>query len=179
MVLPELHFIPVTAGNSGDYLDLGIQSYNQHYLHLWHNADPSGYFNSYFTEEAIAKEIELDGLMHFIVKRGSDSIGIIKLNDERPLHPFQDESILLLEKIYFLEQYSGQGYGKRALEKIEMLTHDMGKRWLWLETMQKGQAKYFYLNRGFEVLKETRLNYPNAIDEERPMFVLIKDLKAS
>ena len=174
-----LQFIPVQVDNANLYLELGMQSYREHYLHLWHNADPTDYFSTYFTEEAIQKELRAKGLHHFIVQVGADPIGIVKLNDEKALPPFPDDQALLLEKIYFLNKFSGQGYGKIALRQIESMAQAMGKRWLWLDTMQKGKAKHFYFKQGFEMLKEIRLHYPNAIDDERPMLVLIKDLQDS
>ena len=179
MALTDLQFIPVTAENANLYLELGMQSYREHYLHLWQNADPTDYFSTYFTEEAIRKELQAKGLEHFIVRVGSDPIGVVKLNDEKSLPPFPDNSALLLEKIYFLNAFVGKGYGKIALKQIEKIAASMGKRWLWLDTMQKGKAKNFYFQQGFELLKEIQLHYPNAIDAERPMIVLVKDLRAS
>ena len=178
MAHADLQFIPVTAENANLYLELGMQSYKEHYLHLWQKADPTDYFSTYFTEEAIRTELRAAGLEHFIVKVGSDPIGIVKLNDEKPLPPFPDNKALLLEKIYFLKEFSGKGYGKIALKQIEKIAMSMGKRWLWLDTMQKGRAKNFYFKQGFELLKEIQLHYPNAIDAERPMIIMVKDLEA-
>ena len=156
MTLPDVQFIPVTRSNSEQYLDLGKQSYREHYLHLWHNGDPSDYFNIYFTTDAIRNELQATQLKHFIVQVGADPIGIVKLNDKKSLPPFPDDQSLLLEKIYFLEKFSGKGYGKVALRQIESIARSMGKRWLWLDTMQKGKAKNFYFDQGFEIHKEIR-----------------------
>jgi len=177
MSASEMQFVPVDDKNSDLYLELGMQSYNEHYLHLWHNRDPTDYFSTYFTSDAIRNDLQLKELRYFIVHVGADPIGIVKLNDEESLPPFPDDRALLLEKIYFLKEFSGKGFGTAALRHIEQIANAMGKRWLWLDTMQRGQAKNFYLNQGFEVLKEIQLHYPNAIDEERPMLVLIKDLE--
>ena len=174
-----MKLVPVSGKNADRYLDVGRQSYREHYLHLWHDADPSDYFNTYFTPESLGQELEQDGLSHYIVQLDSEPIGIIKLNDDQSLPPFPDASTLLLEKIYLLKEFSGKGYGKKAVMQIEEKARTMAKRWLWLETMQKGNAKFFYRHLGYEILKETRLPYPNAIDSERPMLLLIKDLKAS
>ena len=176
MLSSELQFIPVTAANSEHYLELGKQSYREHYLHLWQDGDPSDYFSTYFTQEAIHKELASEKLQHYILQVAADPIGIVKLNNERSISPFPQNETLLLEKIYLLNQYSGKGYGKVALGQIEEIAKVMGKRWLWLDTMQKGKAKNFYFALGFEILKEIQLHYPHAIDAERPMIVLIKDL---
>lgn len=177
MSASELHFVPVSENNSSLYLEVGMQSYREHYLHLWKDSDPSDYFDTYFTEDAIQKELLQDGLAHYILQVGHDAIGIVKLNDLRNLPPFPESKTLLLEKIYLLRNYSGKGYGTIAMARIQHIAKSKGKRWLWLDTMQKGRARNFYINEGFEIVKETQLHYPNAIDAERPMIVFIKDLE--
>lgn len=158
------------------YLELGIRSYKAHYLHLWIDQDPADYIQSSFTPEVVAREIENPDLFHYIAYAGSGPIGIVKLNASR-VYPLGDRpASLLLEKIYLLRSASGKGYGARILHEVERLAREMEMEWLWLEAMQKGRALHFYLERGFEKAGETRLPFPNAVDEERPMFILIKPL---
>lgn len=161
------------------YVELGIQSYKEHYVHLWKKNDPSEYLQSNFTTDVLAAELEQSGLYHFIAYGDDRPIGIVKLNALRELHHYPTQDTLLLEKIYFLKQYSGLGYGKTILQEIIDTAHQLKKKWLWLEAMQKGEALAFYLKRGFEIFGETQLTYTNAIEEERPMYVLIKELQAS
>lgn len=169
----------VTSSLAEKYLELGIQSYKEHYLHLWKNDDPTEYLHSNFTKEILAAELGQSGLYHFIAYGHGRPIGIVKLNALRKLPPFPNRDTLLLEKIYFLKHYSGFGYGTEILEAIIKTALQLKKKWLWLEAMQKGDALRFYLKRGFEISGVTKLPYMNARDEERPMYFLVKELRAS
>jgi len=84
---------------------------------------------------------------------------------------------MLLERLYLLQEYSGKGIGKQALDFVTDEALKMGKRVLWLDTMRKGPALLFYRKHGFVVLEEKTLHYPDSIEEERPMYILIKSLK--
>lgn len=167
---------PLRTDQIGLYLELGIRSYKAHYLHLWEDQDPGDYFQANFTPEVVAKEIENPELFHFIAYADSHAIGIVKLNASRHFPPGNKPASLLLEKIYLLRSVSGKGHGTRILKEIERLAREMGMEWIWLEAMQKGRALQFYLDKGFEKAGETRLPFPNAREEERPMFILVKPL---
>lgn len=176
---PRAYLRSVTLSLIDQYVDLGIQSYKEHYLHLWKDNDPSQYLQSNFTKEILSTELGQSGLYHFIAYGDDHPIGIVKLNASRELQPYPPRDTLLLEKIYFLREYSGMGYGKKILQEIIDTAFQLKKRWLWLEAMQKGDALLFYLKKGFEIFGETQLKFSNSREEERPMFVLVKELRES
>ncbi|WP_435623026.1 GNAT family N-acetyltransferase [Flagellimonas sp.] len=82
----------------------------------------------------------------------------------------------MIQKIYLLQEHSGKGYGYQLLEILEDYARNLGKRLVWLDTMQNGTALNFYLKNGFVIHKKSRLALPNAIEEERPMLVLTKEI---
>ena len=179
MSKPRAYLRSVSSSLAEKYLELGIRSYKEHYLHLWKNNDPTEYLQSNFTKEILSSELGQAGLYHFIAYGHGLPIGIIKLNALRELPTYPKRDTLLLEKIYFLKQYSGFGYGTEILIEIIKTSLQLKKKWLWLEAMQKGNALRFYLKRGFEIIGETQLPYKNARDAERPMYFLVKELGTS
>jgi len=158
------------------YIQLGKQTYNEHYLHLWKNGIPSQYFETYYIPEKVQLEIEDPKLLHFIIELDQKAIGIVKLNSKEISELVTEIPSVLLEKIYILNSYSGKGIGSVVMRKIEELLRDQGVKSLWLDTMKKGRTLSFYQRQGFHILGEKRLHYTNIKEEERPMCILNKSL---
>lgn len=172
----EIDITAVSDANSNTYLELGIRSYKQHYLHLWENADPTPYISENFTEEIIAKELQSDLLRHYIVKRNSMPAGIFKLVLNAAIGEYKSDEALLIEKIYLLGEYSGQGLGKVCLDFVFKEAKKLNKKLVWLDTMKNGRALDFYLNSGFQVTAEKELSYPSVLEEQKPMLILSHQL---
>nr|WP_299384475.1 GNAT family N-acetyltransferase [Allomuricauda sp.] len=172
----EVILEPVTQSNMETYMNVGIQSYKEHYLHLWERGDPTPYISRSFTEAVVSSDLENPNLKHFLVKVGESVAGIVKLVLHCPLDEHAAEQALLAQKIYLLKAHSGKGLGKQVLGLIEEYARTLGKKIVWLDTMQKGGPIKFYLKNGFVIKKESELEIPNAIPEEKPMWVLTKQL---
>lgn len=164
--------IPLTSELISTYNRVGTASYHQHYLHLWPNEDPSQYIESSFTPEVIDREIKDSNLQHFLIEQQDEIAGILKLIVDAPTYDFSRQEAIHLEKIYILEEHSGQGLGKKCINFVIDLAESKGKKVLWLDTMKKGRALNFYLNLGFEIFGEKLLEFPNVHDDQRPMYKL-------
>ncbi|MEM8848320.1 MAG: GNAT family N-acetyltransferase [Bacteroidota bacterium] len=171
-----IYLQPVTPDVVSIYLDIGLKSYQQHYLHLWEKQNPTPYVSKSFTNEVLEEELIDDNVENFLVKVEETVIGIVKLIKNKAIEEHDAKSSLLIQKIYFLKEYSGKGYGQQLLSLLEKYARELGKKIIWLDTMQKGNALNFYLRNGFSILKESKLELPHAIEAERPMWVLTKTL---
>lgn len=158
------------------YIQLGKDTYNEHYLYLWKNKIPVEYFQTYYTREKVRAELQDPDLSHFIIFSKEIPIGIVKLNVNELSDINLEPPSVLLEKIYMLNAYSGKGIGGQVIRLLEGQLKRQGVRTLWLETMKKGKTLSFYQRRGFEIIGEKQLHYRNIKDEERPMFILSKKL---
>ncbi|MBT8236250.1 MAG: GNAT family N-acetyltransferase [Bacteroidia bacterium] len=158
------------------YIQLGKQTYNEHYLHLWKDGIPSEYFEAYYTPEKVQTEIGDTNLSHFIIELEQRPIGIVKLNAIEKSELVTERPSILLEKIYLLNAYSGKGIGRVVIRKIEELLRNQGVKALWLDTMKKGRTLSFYKSQGYHILGEKLLHYTQIKEEERPMCVLSKSL---
>ena len=166
----------VTPELVNTYIETGIQSYKQHYLHLWENENPAPYLSISFTLDVLKEELADENVEHYLVQVENTVIGIVKLIRDKGLDDYDAEAALLIQKIYLLREFSGKGYGEQLLVAIETYAKTLGKTLIWLDTMQKGKAIHFYLKNGFSIYKKSKLNLPHAIEEERPMWILIKTL---
>ncbi|MEM8848254.1 MAG: GNAT family N-acetyltransferase [Bacteroidota bacterium] len=165
---------PVTADLIHIYIETGLTSYKQHYLHLWKNQDPNPYISKSFTSEVLKEELADDNVENFLVKADDKIIGVVKLIKDKALDEYEAHSTLLIQKIYLLQEYSGMGYGQELISLLETHAKKLGKRVIWLDTMQKGDALRFYLRNGFIIHRESLLELPHAIEDERPMWILAK-----
>ncbi len=168
----QIEFIPVTSLNKAVYIEVGIRSYKEHYLHLWPNSDPSPYFSNNYTDEIVTKELQNDNLQHYLVLYNRKPVGILKLVINAALGAYRPEDALLAEKIYLLADYSGMGLGKACLHFIIEKASNTGKKIIWLDTMKNGRALDFYLKFGFEIVGEKELPYPSALEVQKAMLIL-------
>lgn len=170
----EMHI--VSEGNMESYIQIGITSYHQHYLHLWENRNPAPYIDSSFTTPVLEKDIQDPNLGHFIVVESGKEAGIIKIVKNAPVLTYSGKQAMLLEKIYLLASSSGKGLGKRCLKYLIEYARRLNKEIIWLDTMKTGRALSFYQNFGFEIIGEKELLYPGVLDDQKGMFLLRYEL---
>ncbi len=171
-----IHFEPLTPEKHPIYISVGTKAYNQHYLHLWPDGNSSTYIQNSFTNEVLAKEAMDTNTRLFIIHLKKSPVGILKFTLNEGLGPYSEEDALYVDKIYMLKEATGMGIGKKILQFISLRAKEMDKKIVWLDTMQKGAALNFYLKNGFEIYAETEVPFENAIESEKPMYVVVKVL---
>ncbi len=179
MRLSRVHGVelkPLTEALAGIYIDIGIQSYGQHYLHLWPQGDPSPYIESSFTTEVVKRELLDTNAMHFLITQENETVGILKVILNAPLEAYPGKNALLLEKIYLLQSFSGRGIGKICLSIILEYAKSLEKEILWLDTMKKGRALSFYQDFGFRIVGEKRLPFKSALEDQKAMYILAYEI---
>lgn len=156
-------------------LAVAIQSYNEHYTHLWLD-EGKNYVKNSFNEDQLLKEINNPDSTFFLVLIESIPVGFIKLNIDKAIDAYTSIEALELERIYFLKEVSGKGLGKEALAMITKLAKDRGKKVIWLKAMKGGDAHGFYQKQGFVLTSEMLLNYPLIKEEHRGMVAMLKTI---
>ncbi|SDQ56870.1 GNAT family N-acetyltransferase [Flagellimonas zhangzhouensis] len=172
----DLNFIPVTLANLDTYLEVGVKSYREHYLHLWTNADPTPYISYGLTKSVVEKELKDPNASHYLINCKGETVGILKLVLHCGIDEITPEEALKAEKIYFLKEHSGKGLGKQTLQWIETKAKSLNKKLVWLDTMQKGNPIHFYQKNGYVIKRESEVILPGVLDTEKPMWILTKKL---
>lgn len=172
----QMEFIPLTTDNQSVYMDVGTQSYEEHYLHLWTNRDPTPYLNTSFTPEVVQQELQSEHCFNYLVKCNDDFAGILKLVTDKGWGAIKDADSLYLHRLYLLRKSTGQGVGQRVLEFVEAFGKKRNKSMIWLEAMKKGQAKNFYKNQGFKIIGDSTVNLNGVLHEEKEMWVMYKHI---
>lgn len=156
-------------------LAVAIQSYNEHYTHLWHDEGKS-YVKNSFSNEQLSKEIDNSNAIFFHVLIDSAPVGFLKLNIDKAIDSYNSNEALELERIYFLKDAAGKGLGRETLSMITKFAKDRQKKAIWLKAMKGGNAQGFYKKQGFELIGETILTLPYIKEEHKGMVVMLKEI---
>ncbi|WP_419214158.1 GNAT family N-acetyltransferase [Maribacter sp. X9] len=169
-------FEPLTPNLYDDYIKIGTIAYNQHYLHLWPNGDTSTYIESSFTKEVLLQEEQDDNTVLYLIKTNKSYVGLLKIILHKSIANYKAIESLYIDKIYIQKEFTGIGLGRKTLEFVTGLSKKLSKKAIYLETMQKGPALPFYLAHGFHIIDMTKVPFANAVEEEKPMYVLLKEI---
>lgn len=171
-----IHITPITQAEYTTYIEVGTKGYNQHYIHLWPDRDSTPYIQGSFTNEVLLKEETDPNTILFLIYKDKQAAGVLKLTIDCPLAPFSGNEALLINKIYLLNEFSGKGIGEKILQFITLRAKELNKKIIWLESMQKGPALKFYFKNGFEIHGDTKVPFTNVIEEEKPMYLMVKKI---
>ena len=64
----EINFIPVNEKNIDTYIEVGIKSYKEHYLHLWKNQDPSPFINAFLNKVYVLEALKSTTQLFYLIK---------------------------------------------------------------------------------------------------------------
>jgi ribosomal protein S18 acetylase RimI-like enzyme len=171
-----VHFEPITPEVYKSYIEVGTKAYNQHYRHLWPAGKTYPYINNSFTHEVLKKEANDENTLLYRIIYNQKPVGILKFTINASTGTFSEEEALYIDKIYILNEYSGKGIGKKALQFVILRAKEIGKTIVWLDSMQKGPALNFYLKNGFEIHSESQVTFPTVLESEKLMWVMVKQI---
>lgn len=171
-----VHFEPVSDETFDTYISVGTKAYNEHYLHLWPNADSSPYIKTSFTQAIVKQESEDINTQLFLIKHNQECVGIFKIVIDCELEGYSKKEALYLDKIYITKEASGMGIGTKTLKFIQLRAKEAKKHVVWLAAMQKGPALNFYKKNGFYIHSSIEIKFKQVIEAEKPMFIMKKKL---
>jgi len=174
--LVRLQFVPVVGDNILVYIKVGVQSYEEHYQYLWKHRDITPFIAANLTQQVVEHSLSDPCQKLFIIYRKNTAVGILALTLDALLDMPDSRNNILLNKLYLLRAATGSGIGTAALSFLEKFARAYHKQLLWLFTMQKGKPKYFYWRNGYKIVKPAEITLPNVLDEEKPMWLMVKRL---
>lgn len=154
-----------------DLIQVAQQSYREHYLYLWLD-NGEGYMQASFNFDKLYGELSDLNSVFFLIQDDQRLVGLIKLNINSATGSYSADEALELERIYFIKEASGKGFGKEAISFVVNFSKQRNKSIIWLKAMDSSAAVDFYKKRGFQITGEFELRYPNLRDEFRKMYVM-------
>ena len=172
----EVLFKPLTLESVATYMNVGTQSYKEHYLHLWKNQDPTSYLETSFTKEVVLNELQDANCHNYLLEFRGSYAGILKIVLDEGWGEWTAKEALYLHRIYLLRNCTGKSIGKAVLDFTLQLAKDHKKEIIWLEAMKKGNAKSFYQKHGYTIIGESNVELSGVLEEEKEMWVMAKRL---
>lgn len=135
---------------------LGCQSYIDHYAELWHVAGLEQFLLRSFSRAKLRREFRHFGIQYFFVLDETERpVGFAKLKLHRSAPGHRQLDAALLDKIYFLKDAAGRGYGTLLLHFVCEHSQQLGKALLWLDVLKSNvDGQRFYERWGFEKYRE-------------------------
>lgn len=126
------------------------QAYIDHYSHIRSPKGLEEHLTKNFSIEKLSASSSEAGTTFFFVQKENTVVGYFKLNIASTL-PNGVEAGLELEKIYFLKEYTGKGFGSKTIDFIKAFAKENHQNFIWLDVlMNKPNAISFYEKMGFQ-----------------------------
>jgi len=165
---------PITLDDVELLRSVALQSYNEHYLHLWHDKG-EWYIEQSFSVQQLSLELQDSNARFFLVYDDAIPVGFIKVNINAPIN--EVHNALELERIYFIKQAVGKGLGSLAVNYVFDIAKSLKKEIVWLKVMDSSHAAmFFYQKMGFKTCGTYVLPYERLQEELRGMYIMQKQL---
>ncbi|MBC8151620.1 MAG: GNAT family N-acetyltransferase [Bacteroidetes bacterium] len=159
MTTTSIQFRPLAPTDAPLLSEVALRAYRQHYLHLWHDGG-AWYINRCFTVDEMRAEMADPNSAWFLVEEAGEPVGFIKLNIDKPLEGDETQNALELERIYLVQEATGRGVGRAALEFIFDFARQRGKTLVWLKAMDSStDAIAVYTRLGFALCGTHQLDF--------------------
>ena len=157
--------------------EIGWRSYFPHYTHLWHEGGAENYLEHCFGEKALQRDLADPNVEYYIISVEGETIGFMKLILQKRVPDSEVENALYLEKIYFVEEWTGKGVGQKLMQMAFERAQELQRECVWLEAMDTSDKPIAaYERAGFVIHSRTR-HFSDLIKEEfRGMVVMKKCL---
>lgn len=106
----------------------------------------------FYSEEALAKQIENKEQLFYLISDSESIIGFIGIE-----HNYKNEAITKIHKIYLLPETQGKGIGKKVFDEIQNMALENNSKALLLNVNRFNTALGFYKKIGFEVAEEVNI----------------------
>lgn len=145
--------------------DIGIKTFVDTFEGSYSEEDFQAYFNSAFTTDKLAKELEENNSETYFYVVDDNVVGYFKLNINDAQTEPMGKQYLELQRIYFLKEAQGGGKGAHVINYALERANALNKSYIWLGVWKYNeQALNFYKKHGFKVTGEHRFITGDTVD---------------
>ncbi|WP_264538013.1 GNAT family N-acetyltransferase [Flavobacterium sp. N1736] len=155
--------------------EVAIESYNDTYQYLWSD-NGKAYLAEFYKKEDFKKELSVSDIFYFLIYDADKAIGFFKLKNNE-IKPYLKEQCTEIDKLYLLKEASNKGIGKIVMKFIISFCIKNKRPVLWLKTMERSDAKYYYEKQGFIEKEKNYLDYPTMKEEYRWILTMVKEIE--
>lgn len=136
--------------------DIGISTYRSHFGKLWHYPhELEAFLAEDFSVSALERTLRDPDVCWLLAYENDALVGYARVNFDSLLAPTEQIGAEL-QKIYFLPDYAGRGFGRQFFEQVQRRAIERQQKTLWLEVLQRNTgAQRFYQRQGLSICGET------------------------
>lgn len=139
-----------TAKDIQEVRAIGIKTFSESYGRLNTEKDMRSYLSKAFSYERMKTELENKESSFYLLKRGKDVLGYIKINFGASRTGHNKKNCVELERMYLLKEHQGKGLGRLLLKKTMEIAAENKIDCTWLGVWSKNpDAIRFYEKNGF------------------------------
>lgn len=137
---------------------IGIATYRAHFSHLWQQPEEMDAFLAKdFAVPALENTLQNPRTCWLLAYQDDTPVGYARVNHGSRMGE-GDIVGAELQKIYFLPECAGQGYGKQLFQHVQDEAVEQRQAALWLEVLKRNpSAIRFYQRNGLTIQGETQI----------------------
>lgn len=103
----------------------------------------------FYSKEVLQENMNNDGHLFILLKEDNKVLGFASFE-----HNYRNNNITRLHKLYLMPESHGKGMGKLLMKEVEKSAFENQSKCISLNVNKYNRALQFYLNFGFEIVKE-------------------------
>lgn len=154
--------------------EIGITSYVAHFAELWQNPQElQAFLAKDFSVDTLEQSLQNHQVCWLLAYQAGTPIGFARLNFDSLLAATATTGAEL-QKIYFLPQFAGRGYGERLYAEVQRRAIEKQQPILWLDVLKSNVAgQRFYQRQGMAIVGEESYT---SVSQSVAMWVMAKNL---
>ena len=144
-------FKEATIKHLDEIRQIGINTYQHHYSHIWSNAGLTSYLSKQFLTSKLINELKSECIKYYFIRNEVETIGFAKVFFYRSLTEEMEIGGLKIDKIYLSPEHVGHGVGSKFIHFIKEKAMSLRLPYIWLEVLKINEKGIrFYKNLGFQ-----------------------------
>ena len=163
----EVQIVEAKLQNLKDLIDIASRSFLEAYPQNTDHENMERYIQEAFSKEEIEKQLQNPSSIFFLMKFKQSICGYAKLRWDRSPKHFGNEKTIELERLYFLDEFKGRGYGTALFQFC--IDYSLIKKfeWMWLLVWDENvSGMQFYKRKGFEIFGRKTFHFGNESSED-------------
>lgn len=157
-----------------DILELSRKTFIETYFELSDQKQVLKFLDTHLTIQKVREDLQNPSILFYIARKGLQSVGFLKIIENKSAKGLEHKKCLLLDKLYVLKDYHGKKIGSELMEIAKNYAKDNSFQVIWLQVWQKNTAAIkFYQHAGFVVYDTCLFEY---YEEPENDFLLKYDL---
>lgn len=155
----ELEIRRATVDDVDALARLGVDTYREHFADIWSASARERWLAEQFAPARLAEELSGEAYRYDLASVDGGAVGYAKtLRASVPPVPASAVRGFELQKIYFLRNATGRGYGTALIERLCDVGRALGEPHAWLKVLKSNTAaERLYRRLGFEVVGDIPL----------------------